>query len=209
MEGGAEQRLALKDIPVTAGGAIGFQIENAMAAVGAGWALGLDWAVIRAGLKSFVNDAASAPGRFNVFDYRDATLIADYGHNPDAIQALVRAIDGMPEKSGKRRSVVISGAGDRRDEDIRQQTEILGDAFDTVVLYQDQCQRGRADGEVLGLLRQGLENARRAREVKEIRGEFLAIDTALAELQPGDLCLILVDQVEEALAHIARRVAEG
>jgi cyanophycin synthetase len=26
----------------------------------------------------------------------------------------------------KRRSVVISGAGDRRDDDIRQQTEILG-----------------------------------------------------------------------------------
>ena len=209
MEGSAEQRLALKDIPVTAGGAIGFQIENAMAAVGAGWALGLDWAVIRAGLKSFVNDAASAPGRFNVFDYRDATLIADYGHNPDAIQALVRAIDGMPEKSGKRRAVVISGAGDRRDEDIRQQTEILGDAFDTVVLYQDQCQRGRADGEVLALLHQGLANARRAKEVKEIRGEFLAIDTALADLQPGDLCLILVDQVEEALAHIAKRIAEA
>ena len=55
-----------------------------------------------------------------------------------------------------KRQVVISGAGDRRDEDIRQQTEILGDAFDQVVLYQDQCQRGRADGEVLALLQLGL-----------------------------------------------------
>ena len=27
--------------------------------------------------------------------------------------------------------------------------------------------------------------------------------------KPGDLCLILIDQVEEALEHIARRVAEG
>ena len=209
MEGSTEERLALKDIPVTADGAIGFQIENAMAAVGAGWALGLDWSVIRAGLKSFVNDAATVPGRFNLFDYRGATLIADYGHNPDAIRALVQAIDAMPEKSGKRRSVVISGAGDRRDEDIREQTEILGDAFDTVVLYQDQCQRGRADGEVLALLRDGLKDARRTRDVKEIRGEFLAIDTALADLQAGDLCLILVDQVDEALAHIAKRVAEA
>ena len=41
---------------------------------------------------SFVNDARRA-GRFNLFDYRGATLIADYGHNPDAIQALVNAID--------------------------------------------------------------------------------------------------------------------
>jgi cyanophycin synthetase len=37
----------------------------------------------------------------------------------------------------------------------------------------------------------------------------LAIDTALARLTPGDLCLILIDQVEEALAHIAKRVAES
>ncbi len=208
-EGTFEHRIPLSEIPVTANGAIGFQIENAMAAMATGWALGLDWSVVGNGLAGFVNDAATAPGRFNLFDYRGATLIADYGHNPDAIQALVTAIDNMKDKSGKRRSVVISGAGDRRDEDIRQQTEILGDAFDQVVLYQDQCQRGRADGEVLALLRDGLKNARRTRDIREIHGEFLAIDTALESLQSGDLCLFLVDQVEETLAHIAKRVAEA
>ena len=64
-------------------------------------------------------------------------------------------------------------------------------------------------GEVLALLRDGLKNAKRTSEVKEIIGEFLAIDTALARLQEGDHCLILIDQVEEALAHIAKRVAKG
>jgi cyanophycin synthetase len=208
-EGGFEQRIALMEIPVTGNGAIGFQIENAMAATAAAWALGIDWAIICAGLAGFTSDAASAPGRFNCFDYRGATVIADYGHNPDAILALVGAIDKMPTAAGARRTVVISGAGDRRDKDIRQQTEILGDAFDTVVLYQDQCQRGRADGEVLALLRQGLEKAKRTTHVKEILGEFAAIDTALAGLQAGELCLILIDQVEEALAHIAQRVGEA
>jgi cyanophycin synthetase len=43
----------------------------------------------------------------------------------------------------------------------------------------------------------------------EIPGEFLAIDTAMDKLQPGELCLILVDQVEEALRHIAKKVAEA
>ena len=33
-------------------------------------------------------------------------------------------------------------------------------------------------------------------------------NTALARLQAGDLCLILVDQVEEALDHIAKRIAQ-
>ncbi len=205
-QGAEEIRYPLAGIPLTRDGAITFQVENAMASIAAAWALGLDQDVIRRGLATFVNDAQTAPGRFNVFDYRGATVIADYGHNPDAILALVRAVDAMP---ARRRSVVISGAGDRRDEDIRMQTEILGEAFDDVVLYQDQCQRGRADGEVLALLQLGLANATRSKHVEEIHGEFLAIDTALARLAPGDLCLILVDQVEEALAHIASRIARA
>ena len=202
--GNLHHKIPLASVPVTLQGTIGFQVENVMAAVGAAWSLGLDWRVVEAGLANFVNDCNYALGRFNLFKYRGATVIADYGHNPDAILALVRAIESMP---ANRRSVVISGAGDRRDEDIRQQTEILGDAFDEVVLYQDQCQRGRADGEVLSLLRVGLNNAKRTTHTHEIQGEFLAIDTAMEKLCDGDLCLILVDQVEEALAHIAARIA--
>ncbi len=205
-EGRKKQRLPLADIPLTRNGSIGFQVENAMAAIATAWALNYDWDTISRALSGFVSDAATAPGRFNVFDYKGATLIADYGHNPDAMLALVRAVDAMP---ASKRVVVISGAGDRRDEDIRQQTEILGTAFDEVVLYQDACQRGRADGEVINLLRDGLKNAKRVRHVEAITGEFLAIDTALARLQSGDLCLILIDQVEEALAHIAQRIAEN
>ena len=62
---------------------------------------------------------------------------------------------------------------------------------------------------MIALLREGLVGASRARVIDEIRGEFLAIDTALERLRPGDLCLILIDQVEEALAHIQRRIEEG
>jgi len=205
-EGSFEHRIALKSIPLTRNGSITFQTENAMASIGAAWALGLGWDTIGSGLATFINDAKTAPGRFNVFDYRGATVIADYGHNPDAILALVQAIEVMP---AKRRMVVISGAGDRRDEDITRQTEILGEAFDQAILYQDQCQRGREDGEVLALLQLGLKNVSRTKEIVEIHGEFLAIDTALARLQAGDLCLILVDQVQEALDHIAMRIAQG
>jgi cyanophycin synthetase len=198
--------IPLSEVPFTLGGAIGFQVENAMASVAAAWALGVDWRVIRSGLTSFSNDSHNAAGRFNLFSYRGATVIADYGHNPDAMLALVQAVEAMP---AKRRSVVISGAGDRRDQDIRQQTEILGNAFDEVILFEDQCQRGRKDGEVIALLREGLVNAQRTTSTSEFYGEFIAIDAALDKLQEGELCLILVDQVEEAMAHIAARVAKG
>jgi len=205
-EGAWREKISLHDVPLTRHGTIGFQVENVLASVAAAWGAGLDWDAIRSGLRSFLNDSDNAPGRFNVMDYKGATIIADYGHNPDAMRALVGAVEAMP---AKHRSVVISGAGDRRDNDIREQTEILGDAFDTVVLYQDACQRGRADGEVLSLLRDGLKNAKRTSQVEEIHGEFMAIDRALSLLEPGDLCLILIDQVEEALAHLAQRVKEA
>ncbi len=202
-QGSVEHRFALADIPFTKDGLLRFQVENAMAAIAAVWALGLEWNTVREGLKGFSTDAAGVPGRFNIAYHQGATVIADYGHNPDAMVALVEAVEALPSR---RRSVVISGAGDRRDVDLSDQTRILGQAFDDVVLYQDACQRGRSDGEVLALLRQGLVGARRTRRIEEIRGEFHAIDTALRRLRPGDLCLILVDQVEQALAHIARRI---
>jgi len=205
-KGDVQHSIPLSEIPVTLGGAIGFQVDNVMASVAAAWALGLDWRTIGNGLKSFSNDSHNAAGRFNLFQYRGATVIADYGHNPDAMLALVQAVEALP---AKRRSVVISGAGDRRDQDIRQQTEILGNAFDEVILFEDQCQRGRQTGEVIALLREGLANAGRTKSSSEFYGEFLAIDAAMDKLRDGDLCLILVDQVEEAMAHIAARVANS
>jgi cyanophycin synthetase len=205
-EGKKIYRVPLANVPLTRQGQIGFQTENVMASVAAAWAINLSWESISQGLATFISDVQGVPGRFNVFDYRGSTVIADYGHNPDAIQALVNAVDNMPAAT---RSVVISGAGDRRDQDIRDQTRILGQAFDNVILYQDACQRGREDGEVLKLLREGLEGAERTQEIDEIRGEFNAIDTAMARLEPGDLCLILIDQVEESLAYIGQKVQVG
>ncbi|MFN5446278.1 MAG: cyanophycin synthetase, partial [bacterium] len=70
-------------------------------------------------------------------------------------------------------------------------------------------QRGRADGEVIGLLREGLAEAQRASLVEELRGEFIAIDRGLSLLKPGDQCLVLVDQVQEALQHLQQRVTQG
>ena len=207
-EGALQHRMPLADVPLTGGGLLGFQIENTLAAVGACWGLDMDWQHIVGGINSFHNDSKNAPGRFNLMRYRDATVVADYGHNPHAMRALVSAFDSLPSNHGMKRTVVISGAGDRRDQDLRELTRVLGAAFDNIILFEDACQRGRADGEVLSLLREGLVGATRASHVEEIRGEFIAIDRGLSMLKPGDQCLVLVDQVEEALAHLAMRVTE-
>ncbi|TSE35529.1 cyanophycin synthetase [Tepidimonas charontis] len=205
-EAGWQVRIPFSQIPLTDGGSIPFQVDNAMAAVAAAWAAGVSWDAIAHGLATFTADAHTVPGRFNRFAYRGATVIADYGHNPDAIAALCQAVQTLP---ARKRLVVISAAGDRRDQDIIEQGRLIGEVFDEVVLFEDACQRGRADGEVIALLQRGLQAAPKARWQTAIRGEFAAIDTALDRLEPGDVCLILIDQVEEALAHISRRVAEA
>jgi cyanophycin synthetase len=194
----------LARIPMTGHGRIPFQIENAMAAIGAAWALGIEPESLRRTLATFDNDCDNAPGRFNCLDWRGATIVADYGHNIDAMEALVAALASV---NARRRVAVISGAGDRRDEDLTGQTRRLAESFDDFVLYEDACQRGRADGETLALLRDGLAGRRRRGDVVEIQGETRAIDEALARLGPGDLCLVLVDQIGLALAHIRGRIA--
>jgi cyanophycin synthetase len=201
-EGAWEARIALLDaVPLTFGGLIGFQVENAMAAAAAAWTMGVPFEVIRHALESFVNDPQKVPARFNVVQFRGATIVIDYGHNSAALIALCDAFDNMPHE---RRLIVYTAAGDRRDEDIIRQAELIGNAFDEMVLYEDQCRRGRADGEVIRLMRQGLALGKRllAERIHETRGEMIAIEMTLRRMYPGDLVLIQADQVEEAIAFV-------
>ncbi|HCF57696.1 MAG TPA: cyanophycin synthetase, partial [Myxococcales bacterium] len=197
--------IELGNVPMTLGGLIAFQIENALAAVGAAWAAGIPWEAIRTALSTFVTDPRSVPGRFNVLGHRGATVIADYGHNPDALQAIADAIEKLP---ARRRVVVLSCAGDRRDEDILHVSEIAGNAFDEVILYEDACNRGRADGEVIGLMRHGLGKGRRVAATSEYYNELAAMQAGLNTLQPGDLLVALVDQIEASLAFLEKTVSE-
>ena len=95
-------------------------------------------------------------------------------------------------------------------------TQVLTAAFLLSVIFGAITQRTHfctmgaiSDVVNMGDWQQGLKGATRTRHIEEIRGEFVAIDRALERLQPGDLCLVLVDQVEEALAHLNQRVREA
>jgi cyanophycin synthetase len=193
----------LANVPVTRGGRVSFQVENALAAVGAAWAAGVPLDVAGAALASFVADARTSPARFNLIGYRGATIIVDYGHNADALLALLDAISRIPHE---RRLVVYTAAGDRRDEDIIRQAEILGNGFDHVVLYEDKCTRGRPDGQVVALMRSGLAAATRVKQIYETRGEFRAIEFGLDALRAGDLILVQADQIDASLEFVRHYV---
>jgi cyanophycin synthetase len=200
-EGDREQPLvSVARIPLTHGGRVGFEVENALAASAACWALGVEPATIRAALESFVGDMAHVPGRFNVLHVRGATVIADFGHNPSALEALAEALDRFPHR---RRSAVFSADGDRRDDAILRQARIVGETFDRVHIYEEEVRRrGRGAGEITALVRRGLDESSRTSEVIEADGELAAIEAALNDVGPGDLLVVLQDAVEASLAFI-------
>jgi len=199
-----ERVMPVEAIPLTHGGRIGFEVDNVLAATAACWSVGVPKEIIHGRLGSFQGDVGTVPGRFNVITHGRSTIILDYGHNASALFALVEAIGEIPHQS---RSIVYTAAGDRRDLDIFEQAAIIGNEFDKVYLYEDKCTRGRADGEVIRLMRQGLTATRRVQKLFETRGEFNAIQMALDALRPGDLLLCQVDQVDEALDFVKRALA--
>lgn len=201
-EGGAETPfLPLDSIPLTHGGTIRFQVENALAAIGAAWALALPLDAVRSAAENFVADFVTVPGRFNVVRMNGSTIIVDYGHNPSSLEAVIAALANYGHKH---RMAIYSTAGDRRDCDIIEQGKLLGEAFDSVILYEDHYTRGRQKGEIIRLFRQGLDGTARAREVHEIFGSLNAIDLAMNSLGSGSLLLIQADEVDETVAYMRK-----
>jgi cyanophycin synthetase len=192
----------LERVPLTHSGRIGFQVENALAAVAAGWSLGIPCEAILGALEAFTNDLAHTPARFNLLDVKGATVILDYGHNPASLACLIEALENFPHR---RRIAVYTAAGDRRDQDLVRQGELLGGAFDRVLLYEEEsCVRGRKEGEIIALFRRGLAGGRRVKEIKEVKGALAAVEHSLSAVRPGELLLLQVDLVEETIELVSR-----
>ncbi len=207
IEGAAETILTTLDrVPLTHGGRIGFQVENTLCAVAAAWCLGLPLDLLRGGVETFGADVKTVPGRFNLLEINGATVVIDYGHNASSLKALIATLDQFPHT---RRSVVYSAAGDRRDEDLIRQGELLAGAFDKVVLYEDHYLRGRASGEIMRLFREGMGKGHRAHEIQEIQGAVKSIETAIAAVQPGELLVVQADVVDETVEYVFRQLAAG
>jgi cyanophycin synthetase len=204
-EGSRETGLSrLTDIPLTHGGRIPFQVENALAVAAAAWALGVDLDAIRQALETFGAETETVPGRFNLFEIHNATVIVDYGHNTSALEALFEAVLPLP---CRRRSIVYSAAGDRRDEDMVAQGAMLAKHFDAVYLYEDQYRRGRAEGEIIALFRKGLDQSGRSPQVCEYQASsFLAVEDALRQLMPGDLLVVQADTIDGTVGFIRRYI---
>jgi cyanophycin synthetase len=205
-EGDREMPLVdLAHVPLTHGGLIGFNVENALASAAAAWTVGVPFEKIREGLKTFDSVLDQLPGRFNLLEVNGATIILDYAHNISALESFLEVLPQFPHK---RRSVVYAVPGDRSDDVIIRQAELLGGAYDRVILYEDTELRGRPDGSIFALMRQGLSKAGRVRDILDIRGNMKAIETALSLVRPGELLVIQPEFPDVVAEYFSRPPVE-
>ncbi len=200
-DGTVEQITDLAHLPISMGGLAAYQVANALAAAAASWAVGVPLATIAEALARFRTTIEQSGGRFNVFRLNGALVILDYVHNQAGVQAIGPVIDALP---AKRRVMVPMSAGDRRDVDIMDYGEELGKHFDYFVLKDERHRRGRAPGEMAGLIAEGVRRSQRLRRhtIETIGNDDEANRRALSIARPGDLLLIADDEFAEVVREI-------
>jgi len=192
--------LPARDIPLTFEGKAVHNINNCLPAVLAAYLyrdINID--DIRTGLQTFIPSESLTPGRLNFFHFKHFTMLADFAHNPHGLRLLCDFISKLdyPAKIG-----VISGTGDRRDEDIRELGEISARYFDEIIIRCDKNLRGRTADEIIDLLKEGIHTVNPEIPVLTIPNEDQALDYIYENAKPGALYTIMCDVVARALDKI-------
>ena len=190
----------VKEIPVTFEGKAVHNINNCLPAVMAAY-LYRDISIedIRSALSSFLPSSTLTPGRLNFFNFKNFTILADFAHNPHGLNLLCDFVNKLdyPKKIG-----VISGTGDRRDEDIKELGAISAKNFDEIIIRCDKNLRGRTADEIIGLLKQGIEEENPSIATMTIADENQALEYIYENYQTGALYVIMCDVVAGALDKI-------
>ena len=190
--------IKVAEVPITYGGKALHNVMNCLPAVLSTY-FWRNIAIedIKLALQTFVPSASQTPGRLNMFQFKHFKFLVDFAHNPAGLELLCDFISKM---DGEPKVGIISGTGDRRDEDIRELGRISGRYFDEIIIRQDKNLRGRTADEIVNLLVEGI-NETKGRDIplKIILNEKEAIMYAYDNAKPGSLITIMCDVVAEAL----------
>lgn len=186
-------------IPLTFNGTAHFMIANALAASLAGHLSGFSADEIRKSLQTFSPGIEQTPGRLNMFKFDDFEVLVDYAHNPHGYAAVEQYLSTV---TASKKIGIISGIGDRRDEDIRECALIACRMFDHVIIRQEHDLRGRTEDGINSLLVQGIMASCKKVDYEIIREETDAIRRALSIAKKGDLVVALSDQYKDVIAVI-------
>ena len=182
----------------TSGGRIQFQVMNALAAVAAAWAGGVDLALMARALFTFTTDTTMVPGRLNVFDLRGVQVVLDYGHNVAAMTALGQAVETLGSRN--KTVLAVSLPGDRQDTDLIATLQATLPWVDEYILYEEESdRRGRPVGALSAMLQQSLPDKVPSETAPD---QYHALAQAWQRLRPGDRFVFIATEIDEALEEL-------
>ncbi|MDA8228097.1 MAG: cyanophycin synthetase [Desulfitobacterium hafniense] len=197
---------SVKQIPITWGGKAKHNVQNALAAVAAGWALGLTSEDIRRSLEEFTSNSETNRGRLNLYEISGVKVFVDYGHNAAGIEQVIGTL-----KKLKGRSLVgcITVPGDRTDETIREVARVAAKGFDRLIVKEDADLRGRKPGEVAKLLYdEVIASGMTAKQVSVVLPELEAFKHGLDSCLPRDIYVVFYENLEPIEEEIKLRLKE-
>ncbi len=183
-------------VPLTFGGKVTFNIYNVLAATLASYVYGFTIEDIKMSLGTFIPSAAQTPGRMNIFDFKEYKVMIDFAHNADGFNGIKEFLSTVesPYKIG-----IITGTGDRRDDDIRDMGRISAQMFDHIIIRQDKFLRGRMADEIVNLLVEGIKEVNPNQSYEYIPKEIEALEHALSLAKPGTFITALSDVIDNAI----------
>lgn len=133
----------------------GFNVQNALAALGAGLALGLPGDAVQRGIASL----RGVPGRMERIDAgQDFTVLVDYAHTDDALKNLLETVRDL----APRRVVTVFGCGGDRDRTKRPLMGAVAARLSDVVVLTSDNPRSEPPEAILEEIRRGIPPARAA-----------------------------------------------
>ena len=183
-------------VPLTFGGKVTFNIYNVLAATLATYVYGFTIEDIKTNLATFIPSAAQTPGRMNIFDFKEYKVMIDFAHNADGFMGIKEFLSTIesPYKIG-----IITGTGDRRDDDIRNMGRLSAQMFDHIIIRQDKFLRGRQADDIVKLLVEGIQEANHKQSYEYIPKEVEALKHALSLAKPGTFITALSDVIDNAI----------
>jgi len=156
-----------------------FNIYNALAALAAGNALGIN---LRESIGN-LTDVPQVPGRLeNVSSQRPFQVFIDYAHTPDALE---KALNTLRELEPKR-IITVFGCGGDRDREKRPLMGATVESSSDYAIVTSDNPRGEDPAAITRDIERGMKAGRHA--VVHDRAE--AISTAISAAEPGDIVLI-------------------
>lgn len=182
---------AVDAMPLSVGGKAHYNVANLAGASLAAFLLGVPAQVIARTALSFGSTANDNAGRLQRSVVGGIQVFVDYAHNPEGLRGLLQIAASHRDEG--RLALLLGQAGNRTDEQVRELAAAAA-AFkpDLIVLKDlEDMLRGRAAGEVSGILRDELQRLGLPLEaMPAYLSELDAVHAALRWARAGDVLVL-------------------